>query len=94
MPVDKSLPIFTPELVRTYYAPRSDLADKLPPHAYEVNRPLAWSMLRGAVRPCRLLICGFAVRLRVLPRSFWLLVAHSSHTALPTAHGRSLLRMV
>ena len=32
----KSLPIFTPELVRTYYTPRSELDDPLPPHVYEV----------------------------------------------------------
>jgi myosin-7 len=32
----KTLPIFTPELVRTYYTPRSDLDEKLPPHPYEV----------------------------------------------------------
>ena len=32
----KSLPIFTPELVRTYYAPRSELEAPLPPHVYQV----------------------------------------------------------
>lgn len=32
----KSLPIFTPELVRTYYAPRSELDEPLPPHVYQV----------------------------------------------------------
>eukprot|EP01051_Picozoa_sp_SAG22_P006550 SAG22_NODE_433_length_10557_cov_6.586728_1_plen_430_part_00 len=32
----KSLPIFTPKLIKTYYEPRSELAEKLPPHAYEV----------------------------------------------------------
>ena len=32
----KSLPIFTPELVRTYYTPRSELDDPLPPHVYQV----------------------------------------------------------
>lgn len=32
----EALPIFTPELVKTYYQVRGDMDDKLPPHIYEV----------------------------------------------------------